>query len=421
MRRLALAAALSAAFVLPASAERLTGTGYAALDAGPVAAREAAIADALEAAALSRAARVTSAELVEPGRIGASTSLSAAPLPAGRVTVVDEGVRDGLYRVTVAVDTAQPGPRADGGRCPDGRPTGRALKRRVLASYFYLDAPRDASDLGELSRALAAEFARRLSALPRFAARDGGAFGVLPEPAVADPDSGGERAREIGRREDVQFVLAGRVIDTGVGRVAPGFSLFGADRSRPGAFYAGPLSGLFGAGVTLEPAERRFDFELWVYDAFSGALVVRERFAATAEGRVAGRSLPPFASEAFRTTDYGRTVDALLGEAVGRVDALLACVPFMSRVARVEDGRRLYLGDGALAGLKVGDSLLVYKQRPQQALRAAASERRLGVAERLSGDAVVIQVQPGLAVARLQNARYPVAAGDLVRLVTPAP
>ncbi|AXK39767.1 hypothetical protein DWG20_10130 [Crenobacter cavernae] len=416
-RRLALGAALSAAFVLTAQAERLVGVGVATLDAGPKAARELAIADALEAAALSQGAEITSADYVNGGRVATSSRLAAAPLPPGRVSVLEEGEKDGLYRVKVALDTPPPGPRADGGHCPDGRAVGRPIKRRLLTSYVYLDHPASASDLGNVSTGLPSELARRFARLPRFSARDGGAFGVLPDPRESDPASGLDLVRELGRREDVQFVLAGRLIDSGSTGDRPDFSLFNADKGRPGVFYDGPLAGLFGGGVSLQPSERRFDLELWVYDAFTGALLVRERFADTAHGQVAGRSLPPFASEAFWQNDYGRTVDKLLDKAAERVGTLLACVPFMTRVAKVEAGSRIYLGDGGLSGLRVGDSLIVYKPRPAKELRAAGSERKLGVAELLSGDATVTQVQPKLAVAEVRNARYRVEAGDLVRFV----
>ncbi|WP_024301842.1 flagellar assembly protein T N-terminal domain-containing protein [Pseudogulbenkiania sp. MAI-1] len=411
-------AALVAAFVLPlapAGAAKLLGTGIATLDHGVPAARELAIQDAIRQAALAQGASLQSTEYAANGQLNDSTRLSAAPL-SGKVTVRREYQRDGLYYVEVEVDTGDV--RAGGQQCIQAG--GRELRRRVVATYFNVERPADASDMPELATQLPVELARRLSAGGRFLASEAGRVSVLADPKLAEPQAGAEMVREIGRREGVQFVIGGRVLDTAPAASGLRASLFDGDHGgEQGVFYNGPFSGLLGGAVRYRPTVRQFDVEVWVYDALTGGLLVNHRLSTSGTGQVAPPAPRPFGSAAFWRSDYGRAVDQLLDRAVQQTADTLACIPFTARVARVEGGKRVYLDAGGLAGLAVGDRLLIYKPQPAAPLRGAGTAGELGIAEALSGTVVLTQVQPGLSIGVVQNARLGVEEGDYLRFLPP--
>lgn len=418
LRRTCRLAALVAAFVLPltpAGAAKLLGTGMATLDNGVPAARELAIQDAVRQAALTQGASVQSTEYADNGQLGDSTRLTAAPL-SGKVTVLREYQRDDLYYVEVEVDTDAM--RAAPQRCaPSG---GRELKRRVVATYFNVEHPADASDMPELATQLPVELARRLPVGGPFLASAAGQVSVLADPRLAEPQAGADTVREIGRREGAQFVIAGRVLDTAVAAKGLRASLFDGDHGgEQGVFYNGPLSGLLGGAVRYRPTVRQFDVEVWVYDALTGGLLANHHLSTSGTGQVAPPAPRPFGSTAFWRSDYGHAVDKLLERAVQQTADTVACIPFTARVARVDAGKRVYLNAGGLAGLAVGDRLLLYKPQPASPLRSAGSTGELGIAEALSGTVVLTQVQPGLSIGVVQNARLAVEEGDYLRFLPP--
>jgi hypothetical protein len=423
MRFSVLTAALWAAFILTAPfarAERIEAEGIASLDAGKVAARKIALEDAVHQAALTQGARIASNEQLGNGGYAQSGRVEAEPL-RGQVQVIGEYARDGLYHVHIAVDDKPKETTrvAESSSCASA--AGRPVKRRLITTYFMVENPSAASDMPALATFLPSEFARRLARIPRFAAFDTGNVSVLPERAAPEPAAGAEVVREIGRRENAQFVISGRVLDTSVTRTGIGYSVLNRDPNSHGTLnYNGPLAGFLGGSVKVEPKERQFDFEVWVYDAFTGVLLARERFSDT--GKISSNRIGPgitqaLGSKAFWRTDYGNTISQLINQATGYIDQQLACIPFMARVARVEGTRRLFFNGGGLDGLQIGDNLLIYTQRPLSTIRSAGNGRELGVPELLSGDATIVQLQPDLAIAEVRSSRFPVQAGDLLRFI----
>jgi len=111
--------------------------------------------------------------------------------------------------------------------------------------------------------------------------------------------------------------------------------------------------------------------------------------------------------------DYGKVVIQSLNQIVDKVSSAVQCLPFATRVSRV-DGDRIYLSAGTLDGLAVRDRLVVYKPRPATEIRRIDGEI-LGVPEQQLGDIEIEQVQPRFAVARLRAGKLKVDAGDWVR------
>jgi hypothetical protein len=425
-RSFLLAAALWAAFVWPvaALADRVESEGLAPMDGGRTAARQAALQDAIQQAAISQGARISSTEQMAGGTYAQSGRVDAAQPLQGAVEVLDEYEQDGLYHMRIAVNSPKAQARADPTQANDppccSCQQGHPLKRRLVTTYFAVDRPVAAGDLSNLPIFFPGEFARRLGGNPGFSVRNAGNISVLPT-GVQDPASGGEVAREIGRREDAQFVLAGRVTDTSPRTSRTSFTVLEHNPEYHGSlYYDGPLANFIGGNLHKEARLRQLEFDVWVYDALSGALILNQHFAGTANvargpvGFGAAES-DPLGSDGFWQSEYGQLFDQLLKQAVSNVDQQLACIPYTVRVARVEGRTRLYLDGGGVDGLRVGDSLMIYKQSPVITLRAAGSGRELGVPETLIGDAVVVQVQPQFAIAEARNVRQQVGVGDMLR------
>jgi hypothetical protein len=431
-RSFLLAAVLWAAFVWPVSAlaDRIEAEGVAPMDGGRAAARQAALQDAIQQAAITQGARISSTEQLARGTYAQSGRVDAAQPLQGDVEVLNEYEQNGLYHVHIAVNNPvgnKSKAKADATRAK-AEPCcscqqGQLLKRRLVATYFSVERPATAGDLSNLPIFFPSEFARRLGGNTGFSVRNAGNISVLPA-GVQDPAAGGEVAREIGRREDAQFVLAGRVTDTSPRTSRTSFTALEHNPEYHGSlYYDGPLANFLGGNLHKEARLRQLEFDVWVYDALSGALLLNQHFAGTANvarGPVGfgAAEFDPLGSNGFWQSDYGRLFDQLLKQAVSSVDQQLACIPYTARVARVDGGTRLYLDGGGLDGLQVGDSLMIYKPSPLITLRSAGSGRELGVPETLIGDAVVVQVQPQFAIAETRNARQQVGVGDMLRFTS---
>ncbi|RMC93289.1 hypothetical protein EAY64_17340 [Aquitalea palustris] len=419
-------AALVAAFALcgPLRAAPITAEGMAAMDAGSPAAREMAIRDALQQAAISNGAELQSLQLMESGNVSESSVLSAPSLQ-GKVKILQEYSSDGVYHVRLSIDpqASAAGPvgsapkPAQNANC--GMPAGRVLRRKLLTTYFYVVNPAEANDLQDLATVLPGEMARRLRQQGPFDVRNASHLTVLSNMAADEPVAGWDTVRELGRREDVQFVIAGRVLSTGVVGKSLRHTMYESNNtSQQGAYYTGPLAGLFGGALKYAPSARQFDMELWVYDALTGAVLADQRFSRIAQGKVVEQLPAPFASAAFWQGDYGRAVDGLLDQASRQLVELVSCIPLSAKVVKVEDGRQLFINVGGLDGMKVGDQMLLYKPRSAQILRSGGGVRELGVPEDLSGTISITQVQPNFSIAQVQSARLKVEEGDYVRFMT---
>ncbi|ATP28499.1 hypothetical protein CR207_08855 [Chromobacterium violaceum] len=428
MKRTAIrAAALAAAFVLSAAAraERLSAEGVAPLDNGPVAARQMAIQDALKLISIRQGARIESTQVMEMGRQGESGTLTAAAPVQGSVRVLSEYAEGKLYHVKVEVDTAKAASvsnsaseRRSDPSCP--MPVGRSMKRKLVTTYFDVARPAEASDMPDLATALPTELARRLSRNAMLMVRDANTVSVLADSRIAEPDAGWQTASQLGQRENVQFVVAGRVLSTSVTEKGVRLSLFESNNtSQQGAFYNGPFAGMFGNGVKYVPTQRQFDLEFWIYDGLTGSLLARERVngMASSKGPIIPPQPQPFASGAFWQGDYGKLVSQLLDRASDRIDNIISCIPFSARVVRLE-GKRVYINAGLLDGMAVGDKLLLYKRASGQPLRDLISGRELGMPESLNGDVSLIQVQPNFSIGLVQGSGRAPSEGDYVRFGT---
>ncbi|WP_158253739.1 flagellar assembly protein T N-terminal domain-containing protein [Chromobacterium alticapitis] len=417
IRQTAAAFAAASFFLAPARAEIFSAEGVAPLDNGAVAARDMAIRDAMRLISIRQGARVESAQVLENGRPAESATLTASGEVSGKVRVLNEYQQGKLYHVKIEVDT---GDAAEAGRRRDAscaQPPGRSLRRKLVTTYFDVARPAEASDLGNLATSLPTELSRRLTRNPMLMVRDANTVSVLADSRVSEPAAGWEIASQLGLRENVQFVVAGRVLSTSITADGLRPSIFETNNtSEQSAIYDGPFAGLFGGGAKYRPTERQFDMEVWVYDGLTGSLLADERISGLAKGQVVPKLPKPFASAAFWRSDYGALVDKLMNKAAQRVDDIVSCIPFSARIVR-KDGKRVYINAGLLDGMAVGDKLLLYKRVSGQPVRDLITSRELGMPESLNGDVTLVQVQPNFSIGVVQDSSQPVSEGDFVRFV----
>jgi hypothetical protein len=305
------------------------------------------------------------------------------------------------------------------GPCPDVG--GRHIPPRLAIASFSLDHPGDATDLDDLPSKLPHELAVRLSRSNTLRVRDAGREQIFPEASLTEPRLGEAGARQLGRLRDVQFVLAGRVLSTAVTDRSVHLSLFSSDKANnqpPAMDYTGPFSAVSGNHLKYHASARLFELEFSVYDGFSGQLLDTQHFSTLAEGDVWPKWPLPFASSAFWQGDYGRKVDRLLKQATGRVNVMLRCQPFASRVLRVEKDGVVYFAAGGVDGVHEGDRFRLYRQPDEQALTIPYGGSALHVPETLLGEVLVTTVQPNLSVAVVQGSnKIEAREGDVLRLI----
>lgn len=410
-------AACWAAFVLwlpPAMAEVYQAEGIASLEAGVVAAREAAVQDALRQIAITHQGGLVASSNVVAG-LQTQESLMLGPLTlAGKTKVLGESQREGLLFVRVEHDT-DAGEQQQVDPCQRAAmPPGRFLARRIVTTYFQLERPTVASDLGSIATWFPGDLVRLFNQRRDTQALYAGGVSILPGGVMREASAAADTVRDIGKREAAQFVLAGRIIDTSVTRQEPRVGAFGgAYDGRQGTYYTGPFAGLLGLSVKQVPVERRFELEYWLYDTLSGGILLRDNLLYQARGDVSPLSQRVFGVGDLASGDYGKVVIQSLNQIVDKVSSAVQCLPFATRVSRV-DGDRIYLSAGTLDGLAVRDRLVVYKPRPATEIRRIDGEI-LGVPEQQLGDIEIEQVQPRFAVARLRAGKLKVDAGDWVR------
>lgn len=422
-----LRAAFGAAFVFlapqPALAEIYRAEGMASLEVGRVAARQAAIEDALRQIAITHQGGLQGSSQAADGAVVAESLMVGPVSLPGKTRVLSETQRAGMLIVSVEHDTdpplTQPAPAVGADTAAAGcqrsaLPPGRFLARRVVSSYFTVQQPAQASDLGSIASWFPSQLAGKLNQQRDVQALDASQMSLFAPGQVQEPWQAVETVRDIGRRESVQFVLAGRIVDTAVTRKEPRPIAFDQrNDAEQGVYYTGPLSGLLGLSIQQVPVQRRLVVEYWLYDALSGGVLLREQLAREASGNVSMASMHLFDTGTLARSDYGRLIEQMQGDIAAKVRATMQCLPFSSRVARVE-GDKVYLEAGALDGLALRDRLLLYKPRPASEVRRMDGQV-LGVPEQVIGDLEIVQVQPRLAVGRMRNSSLKVEAGDWVR------
>lgn len=389
--------------------------------AGESAAREDAIADALDNARLAAGAHVQSSALQNVTGKSAD-ALSVRGSAIGEYRVLSEWQANGFYHVKLDVQPAPPPVLTDAKKSASAQPkTCKPIYRsKALMTRIQVLHPAQANDLNAFGEELQSELMRRMDASSRFITQRSGnemAMQLASNQTEASWDP--EWIRQLARRYSVQFIIGGVVRDTAF--EGERYDLTHGTEVREGerkSTLGIPGISFTQFGFKATPKARYFEMDISVFDGVSGARIATERLQGRVEGEVSMPKNSRFASARFFATDYGQLVDNKLNEAVQWADKSLACIPFSARITRVENGR-LYLDAGATSRLQPGDRLQVFRLKPSAYAISPISfsePSTLGWPEEIAGTVTLLAVQPLFSIAIPEGALR-AEVGDYIRFV----
>lgn len=262
-----------------ASGQALFAEGLAPLEGRPLGqARREAVEDALWHASAQLGVTIHAHSESLDGRITADETRLETGAEISRYEIVDEWEEGDLYRVQIRVDEA------------------RALcgeDIRIGAVQFPLVRPAQqrADGLHGLERGVPDALLHRLSLLQRVEPhRTRQAFWyepgatALPRPRDAEVR---RRVRVIAREMDVDYLLAGAIVDVGHENL-----------SRWGGWF--------------QHHRRRAEVEIYLFKGETGELVLQRRVSRPVEGEVLFDARVVFDSHRFRDSDYGQGFEWVL-------------------------------------------------------------------------------------------------------------
>ncbi|WP_445370297.1 flagella assembly protein FlgT middle domain-containing protein [Methylomonas sp. HW2-6] len=104
---------------------------------------------------------------------------------------------------------------------------------------------------------------------------------------------------------------------------------------------------------------RSIDFDVFVHDGFSGALLFQQRYSASILGDVSLPNGYNVGSERFNDTPSGHKIDELIQQASADLHRLFGCYPFTTRVLE-STHNRIVIAAGAQDKIKAGDKLMIF-------------------------------------------------------------
>ncbi|WP_305856527.1 flagellar assembly protein T N-terminal domain-containing protein [Balneatrix alpica] len=307
-------------------------------------ARELAIRDASQLALLQAGSWFSSTQQMQNGVLQLETLRMSSEGRIEDVQVLREQVQGDVLKVWIRAEVA-PAPQ-----CAQAGTSN--YRKQVAITAFPLNQP-DHATLGHLDNivsGLSLELARRLQNSKGLELRPNGQLLVLPPPYAnkdpADISAVVPRLHQMG----IHYVVSGRILD---------MSLSQAGVNEDRLFVTDALRRV----LPKHPDHQRFfALEVYVHDALSGQLLYQDQFSTSGYWLKDHHLKTGFATDAFWSSDYGNQVQKLLNKISNRLDDTLSCQPFSARIVRTE-GRRLLVAAGSRAGLRTGDTLVVYRQR----------------------------------------------------------
>jgi len=347
-------------------------------------ARQAAIRDASQAAAMQAAAHISTTQEIDNGILSLDDMQIRTLGKVQEVEVLDEWLQGEMFHVRIRADVVTDE------SCPNGAQAD--LRKSVALTLFPLQNPAQANHghLGAIQQQLPALIAQALQGAAGIDALNRSQLNLVPLPASAPlrqlPQEMLPTAFTSGDRLRAQFIVSGVIRDlsmrTPVGPREPNLLTDWYQR----ADYASTRH------------LRQLELDLFIYDSFSGELLDQQHY------QTAGRWTRPreeqtgFGSDLFWQQDYGQKVKALIDEIQQTVRDDLRCKPFAARISRTQ-GDQIWIDAGSSQGLAKGDTLTVYRRLTHydDQMRAFPELVNTQIQVRLE------QVQPGLARGRLQG------------------
>lgn len=342
--KLMIAVFLAGSQVLPAQAEWVEVTGQALIVNGDkAAARKVARKDALELAAQQVNTSVSGRQRLVQGLLTEDRLDVRTRARARKVEVLDEKEFNQRLSLKIRADMVSLPV------CPGDHENN--YRKRVAVTGFALQRPEQAAygRLENVQRDMAGLFNRILTEKGDQLMFESSQYGLYTELANA-PTAETEirtltKAVELAKEMGSQFVLSGIVRDLGL-----------VDDQT----YNTSVWGRFKRAVNATDTRRRFAFEVFIHDGFSGALVFQQHYEVIDRWEFDLEEVVGFATPKFWNSDYGQSVQSLMDVVMDEVNDTLSCQPFMARITRI-DGNTVNINMGSRTGLRPGDQLAVYR------------------------------------------------------------
>jgi hypothetical protein len=329
------------------------------------AARQKAITDALNQAALSFEAHVMATEVTDGTEISLQSQKIRATRSITKYSIAKEWEIEAEYHVVVRVEDSQY-ESAD-------KNTIHAVKRKIAFMQFDAINTVQLDDIRNVYSEFPKEISKRLDASGGWLVNH--INGLLPRNSDAQQP---ELIKQIARETGAQFLISGLILDAGISK----------------------KSGIFGSSF-LGSNSRHFKIEMIVHDGLTGSRLASHNLEVDATGDVAVGDDKVFGGGAFFGTASGRAINKLIDEAAKNIRTTLACLPLSTQVVRVA-GKSVYLDAGSVSMLKVGDKLTIYttdKNTSVNTLRGVS----LGMPERPSTTVTLIKIQPMFSIGELSE------------------
>lgn len=325
-------------------AKTVSGVGHAKIEADLDAARDLAYRRAVRDASLKANVRVSSTEIASNGYITHDNIRMRSNAEFSHVEIVSEEKKDDVVTLKVLAEmVSQP-------FCTPSR--SQNYHKRVAVLGFARERMDDTTlgQLDTIERELPQRVALTMSSYGGLRVQPATHLGIYPDPVNAPsrtmPDYSVSELTRIGRELAVQYVITGVIRDMG-----------NSEPYERKPLLVQPLIDLFDEP---EPIRRRITLDVYVYEAYSGALVHRTAYSDEGDWNQDEFVKLGFGTQSFWRTDYGFAVERVIQNVSEEMAMLMNCQPFMAEILQAEN-QQLRINAGGLDGLRPGDTLTVYR------------------------------------------------------------
>ncbi len=333
-----------------ASAVTIEATGqapYSKVDPGV--SRQQALQRAMEQASMQASSWLSSTRQARDGVLQVDNIRIRSQGQVTNVRVINEQVDDDQISVTIIADVNI----AQG--CSDNR-AATAYRKSLAITHFPLERPQDASNgnLQGIQQGLATLLSFDLRNNSTFNALDAGELNIIGDPQQAPvrllPEGTLSTLLDHSEQFNVQYLVSGVI------------------RSLAPHYESGPrppnvLTDLYRRIDYHEEGYEQRDLvlDLFIHDAFTGALQHQQRYHLTADWTSDSHSKVGFDTPEFWNQPFGQQVRSLIRTLSNDIQLQLTCEPFKARITQTRD-RQVWINAGRLDGLRSGDRLSVYRR-----------------------------------------------------------
>ena len=310
--------------------------------------RQQALQRAMEQASIKAAAWLSGTRQARNGMLEIDTLRLNTLGKVSNVRVIDEQIKGGQISLDIIADVDM----ALG--CKDSRPE-TAYRKSLAVTHFPLEHPGDASDgrLHDIQQGLATLLAYELRQSSTFDTLDAGSLNIIGDPNHAPvrllPEGTLTTLLHNSEQHQVQYLVSGVI------------------RSLAPHYPTGPrepniLVDLYRqADVEGRYHKRDLVIDLFIHDAFTGALKHQQRYHMTADWNSDSHAQAGFGTPEFWRQPFGQQLRALIRAISNDIQLQLTCEPFSARITRAR-GKEVWVSAGSLDGLRPGDRLSVYRR-----------------------------------------------------------